>query len=106
MGPYSSKSISNCKRRASLVVNISASNGLFTKEEIRKNLIKTYSFKNLVTYAYCSVGHGEASNDMIWDGHCLVYSNGNILKEKNHLLIKISKPQSRFGFGFKYKKKI
>ena len=61
---------------ASLVINLSASNGIFNKQKTREKLLEAYSYKNLLNYVYCSVGYGEAVNDMVWDGCCFICSNG------------------------------
>jgi len=64
---------------ASLVVNLSASNGLITKDATRRSILSTYSLINSIAYAYCSSSTGEAVNDVIWDGHCIVASHGSIV---------------------------
>jgi NAD+ synthase (glutamine-hydrolysing) len=66
---------------ATVLVNLSASNGLVGKAAYRHNLVGQQSARCVAAYLYASSGPGESSNDLAWDGHGFVYENGELLAE-------------------------
>ena len=66
---------------ATLLLNLSASNELATKDEYRKTLVAQQSARCLAGYAYASAGLGESSQDTVFSGHCLLAENGSLLTE-------------------------
>jgi len=61
---------------ATILLNLSASNALVTKNDYRKLLVKMQSAKTISAYAYCNTGVFESTTDMVFDGSCLIYENG------------------------------
>jgi NAD+ synthase (glutamine-hydrolysing) len=66
---------------ATLLLNLSASNITTAKGEYRRELVGNQSARCLAAYAYSAAGTGESTTDMAWDGHGLIYENGNRLAE-------------------------
>jgi NAD+ synthase (glutamine-hydrolysing) len=66
---------------ALIVCNLSASNITIGKADYRKNLCANQSAKLLCAYLYSAAGPGESTTDLAWDGHALVYENGELLSE-------------------------
>jgi NAD+ synthase (glutamine-hydrolysing) len=66
---------------ATVLVNLSASNGLVGKAAYRHSLVGQQSARCVAAYLYASSGPGESSNDLAWDGHAFVYENGELLGE-------------------------
>ena len=66
---------------ATVLVNLSASNVVIGKADYRHQLVGQQSARCLAAYLYCSAGRGESTTDMAWDGHSLVYENGELLAE-------------------------
>jgi NAD+ synthase (glutamine-hydrolysing) len=68
---------------ATVLVNLSASNALVGKAEYRSQLVAQQSARCLAAYLYASVGPGESSNDLAWDGHSMIVENGSLLAESS-----------------------
>jgi NAD+ synthase (glutamine-hydrolysing) len=66
---------------ATVLVNLSASNITTAKGEYRRQLVGNQSARCLAAYAYSASGPGESTTDLAWDGHGLIYENGNRLAE-------------------------
>ena len=66
---------------ANIIVNLSASNEVVTKNDYRKNLICMQSAKDFCTYIYASAGVGESTTDLVFSGACTVAENGALLSE-------------------------
>lgn len=66
---------------ATIICNLSASNVTTGKPDYRRQLVTSHSARLICAYAYASGGDGESSNDVAWDGHCLVAENGSLLAE-------------------------
>jgi NAD+ synthase (glutamine-hydrolysing) len=66
---------------ATVLVNLSASNVVIGKAGYRHQLVAQQSARCLAAYMYGSAGKGESSTDMAWDGHALIYENGELLAE-------------------------
>jgi NAD+ synthase (glutamine-hydrolysing) len=66
---------------ATVLANLSASNITIGKAEYRKNLCAGQSAKCVAAYLYTAAGPGESSTDLAWDGHALIYENGELLQE-------------------------
>lgn len=66
---------------ASVLVNLSASNGLVGKADYRRELVSQQSARCISAYVYTSCGYGESTADVVFDGHAMIAENGNILKE-------------------------
>ncbi len=66
---------------ATVLVNLSASNVTIGKSEYRHKLVGLHSARCLGAYLYSSAGPGESTNDLAWDGHSLIYENGELLAE-------------------------
>ncbi|WP_341503930.1 NAD(+) synthase [Gallaecimonas sp. GXIMD4217] len=71
---------------ATLLANLSASNITIGKADYRRRLCAGQSAKCLAAYLYAAAGHGESSTDLAWDGHALVYENGELLAESQRFL--------------------
>lgn len=66
---------------ANIIVNISASNEMVTKNDFRKSLIEQTSARCYCGYVYSSAGVGESTTDLVFSGACTIAENGAILAE-------------------------
>jgi NAD+ synthase (glutamine-hydrolysing) len=66
---------------ATILANLSASNITIGKAEYRRSLCASQSGKCLAAYMYSAAGPGESTTDLAWDGHALIYENGDLLAE-------------------------
>jgi NAD+ synthase (glutamine-hydrolysing) len=66
---------------ATVVANLSASNITVGKAEYRHQLCAGQSARCVSAYLYSGSGPGESTTDLAWDGHALVYENGELLAE-------------------------
>jgi NAD+ synthase (glutamine-hydrolysing) len=66
---------------ATVLVNLSASDITVGKADYRRLLCASQSAKCVAAYLYSAAGPGESTTDLAWDGHALVYENGERLAE-------------------------
>jgi NAD+ synthase (glutamine-hydrolysing) len=66
---------------ATVLANLSASNITIGKADYRRSLCAGQSAKCLAAYLYSAAGPGESTTDLAWDGHALIYENGELLAE-------------------------
>jgi NAD+ synthase (glutamine-hydrolysing) len=66
---------------ATVMANLSASNIVVGKEGYRKQLVSNQSARCLSAYLYSAAGLGESTTDLAWDGHAIIYENGNLVAE-------------------------
>jgi NAD+ synthase (glutamine-hydrolysing) len=66
---------------ATVLANLSASNITVGKAEYRKSLCAGQSARCIASYLYSAAGPGESTTDLAWDGHALIYENGDLLAE-------------------------
>ena len=66
---------------ATLIGNLSASNITIGKSEYRHHLAANQSARCVAAYLYTAAGFGESTTDLAWDGHGMIYENGNLLSE-------------------------
>ena len=66
---------------ATVIANLSASNITIGKAGVRRNLCSAHSGKCHSAYLYSGAGPGESTTDIAWDGHAVVYENGELLAE-------------------------
>ncbi|MGQ9927312.1 MAG: NAD(+) synthase [Chloroflexaceae bacterium] len=66
---------------ATVLCNLSASNITIGKADYRRALCAAQSGKCLAAYLYSAAGPGESTTDLAWDGHALIYENGECLAE-------------------------
>jgi NAD+ synthase (glutamine-hydrolysing) len=66
---------------ATVLANLSASNITVGKAEYRQGLCAMQSAKCITAYLYTAAGPGESTTDLAWDGHALIYENGDKLAE-------------------------
>ena len=66
---------------ATVLCNLSASNITIGKADYRKNLCSGQSAKCVSAYLYSAAGPGESTTDLAWDGHALIYENGDMVAE-------------------------
>jgi NAD+ synthase (glutamine-hydrolysing) len=66
---------------ATVIANLSASNITIGKAEYRHALASNQSARCLSAYLYSAAGPGESTTDLAWDGHALIYENGQLLAE-------------------------
>lgn len=71
---------------ATVLLNLSASNVTVGKADFRRDLVGGQSARCLAAYAYSAAGYGESTTDLAWDGHGLIYENGNALAETRRFL--------------------
>lgn len=73
---------------AQLILNLSASNEVLAKHEYRKLLVSSTSSRMFAAYVYCSCGHGESTQDLVWAGSSLIYENGKLMAENERFVRK------------------
>ena len=66
---------------ATVVLNLSASNVTIGKTDYRHTLCKAHSGRCMTAYLYSAAGAGESTTDLAWDGHGMIYENGELLAE-------------------------
>jgi NAD+ synthase (glutamine-hydrolysing) len=66
---------------ATVIGNLSASNITVGKSEYRHQLAANQSARLVAAYLYAAAGTGESTTDLAWDGHAMIYENGNLLAE-------------------------
>ncbi len=66
---------------ATVLLNLSASNITIGKSEYRRLLCASQSGRCIAAYAYAAAGSGESTTDLAWDGHGMIYENGQLLAE-------------------------
>jgi NAD+ synthase (glutamine-hydrolysing) len=66
---------------ATVLVNLSASNALVAKADYRRLLCASQSARGIAAYLYAAAGNGESTTDLAWDGHAVIYENGDRLAE-------------------------
>lgn len=66
---------------ATVLANLSASNVTVAKADYRHQLCESQSARCIAAYVYAGAGAGESTTDLAWDGHALIYENGNLLAE-------------------------
>lgn len=71
---------------ATLICNLSASNIVVGKGDLRKLLCASAADRGKCAYVYVAAGPSESSTDMAFDGHALIYENGNLLAESKRFL--------------------
>ena len=73
-----------------LVLCPAASCELAGKQEHRKAALKTASMALQAAYVFSSNGYGESTDDFVWAGASLIYSNGELLAENGRFQHKSS----------------
>ncbi|MCU1344804.1 MAG: synthase, partial [Acidimicrobiia bacterium] len=66
---------------ATVLANLSSSNAVVGKADYRRQLCEGQSARTLAAYLYAAAGPGESTTDMAFDGHALIYENGERLVE-------------------------
>ena len=66
---------------AHLILNLSASNAVIGKAPFRRNLAISQSARCLTAYVYASVGPGESTTDLVFDGDLMIFENGTLLAQ-------------------------
>lgn len=66
---------------ANIILNLSASNELVSKNEYRLQLISQQSARCICAYVYSSAGCGESTTDTVFSGHNIVSENGTMLTQ-------------------------
>lgn len=69
---------------ATVIANLSASNELVGKADIRKSLVKVQSAKLMAAYVYANAGFGESTTDAVYAGGGIIAEVGDILVEGVH----------------------
>jgi NAD+ synthase (glutamine-hydrolysing) len=66
---------------ATVLANLSASDITVGKADYRRLLSASQSAKCVAACVYSGAGPGESTTDLAWDGHALIYENGERLAE-------------------------
>jgi NAD+ synthase (glutamine-hydrolysing) len=66
---------------ATVMANLSASNITIGKADYRRLLCASQSARAIAAYLYTAADSGESTTDLAWDGHALIYENGERLAE-------------------------
>lgn len=76
-----SPSISHTVAGATVVVNLSASNEIVTKDDYRRMMVRTASGKQVCAYIYADAGESESTTDLVFSGHSMIAVNGTVIAE-------------------------
>jgi NAD+ synthase (glutamine-hydrolysing) len=68
---------------ATVLGNLSASDITVGKADYRRLLCASQSAKCVAACVYAGAGPGESTTDLAWDGHALIYENGEKLAESS-----------------------
>jgi NAD+ synthase (glutamine-hydrolysing) len=79
---------------ATVIGNLSASNIIIGKDAYRRQLVGGQSARCMAAYLYSASGQGESTTDLAWDGHALIYENGNLAAESRRFA---DEPQVAFA---------
>ena len=66
---------------AEILLNLSASNIVIGKAQMRRLLCASQSARCLAAYAYSTAGAGESTTDLAWDGQAGIFEIGDMLAE-------------------------
>ncbi|ERJ13704.1 NAD(+) synthase [Haloplasma contractile] len=66
---------------AEFIFNLSSSNEILDKDDVRRFTVLSHSRRNSGAYIYCSSGPHESTSDTVFSGHNLVASCGTMLEE-------------------------
>jgi NAD+ synthase (glutamine-hydrolysing) len=69
---------------ARMIFNLSASNDVLGKRDIRRRTILEHSRRNAGAYVYCSAGVNESSSETVFSGHNVIAQNSELLVETEH----------------------
>lgn len=69
---------------AKIILNLSASNEVLGKREIRRRTILEHSRRNAGAYVYASAGVHESSSETVFSGHNVIAQSGELLVETEH----------------------
>lgn len=72
---------------AHVIANLSASNVTVGKSDYRHALCRVHSARTYSAYLYSAAGRGESTTDLAWDGHSMIYENGELLGESERFSI-------------------
>ena len=88
----------SCKmacNNALMIFNLSADNICVGTSEYRSNLIQMQSAKLHAGYVYCNASSAESTTDMVFDGECFIFENGECLARGKSLFM--GENQSVYG---------
>ncbi|WP_290772846.1 NAD(+) synthase [Anaerofustis sp.] len=80
---------------ANLILNISASNEVVSKDEYRTNLILSQSAKCLCGYVYVSAGVHESTTDLLFGGSSIIAENGTMINKGKRFI-----RQNNLNYGY------
>ena len=66
---------------ATVILNLSASNGVVGKAAYRRQLVAGQSGRLCCGYVYADAGEGESTTDLVFTGHNMIAENGAMLAE-------------------------
>ncbi len=66
---------------ARIIINLSASNEVLGKREIRRRSILEHSRRNAGAYVYCSAGTSESTSETVFSGHNVIAQNSELIIE-------------------------
>src|SRR5207245_649303 len=66
---------------AEILLNLSASNIVIGKAQMRRLLCASQSARCIAAYAYSAAGAGESTTDLAWDGQAGIFEIGDALAE-------------------------
>lgn len=79
---------------ANMIINLSASNEVLGKNEIRRNAVLDHSRRNSGAYLYVSAGVNESTSETVFSGHNIIASLGSLIKETENF-----NPNSEIIYG-------
>jgi NAD+ synthase (glutamine-hydrolysing) len=74
-------SASGAAAGAEILLNLSASNIVIGKAQMRRLLCASQSVRCIAAYAYSAAGAGESTTDLAWDGQAGIFEIGEALAE-------------------------
>ena len=67
---------------ATVILNLSASDEIASKDSYRRSLVTGQSGRLICGYIYADAGEGESSTDLVFAGHDIISENGVVLSER------------------------
>ena len=71
---------------AEIIVNLSAMNEVVGRRDARRQAVLQQSAKNICGYVYVNAGCGESTSDLVYAGHSLAASCGDMVKENGDFI--------------------
>ena len=76
-----SPSLDHTDSGATIIINLSSSNEVAGKSDVRRNLVNELSRRLNCVYIYCSSSYEESTTDLLFSGACIISECGDSINE-------------------------